>query len=518
MSAHHQYILGVDVGSTTIKAKIYDENVNEYATGVAKVSYLHPEVGGVEIEPIALWDSFVQLIKDTLNKCELKASDIKAFGFCCQRSTLLLWKRSTGEPLTNFISWQDTRCSGVVDNINHSWTLKVANILGSVLYFFLRQARFLILKLYIAQCNQLAMKLIWLIRTRPDLADEIRNGNLLFGTIDSWLIWKLTKGAIHATDYTNASSTACYDLFVLQWSSFVALFLGSSITDIAPELCDTSGDLYEVHEDIFGSNISLNAVVGDCQAASFGLCCFNPGQVGCTLGTGCFFEINTGRHPHASIAGLYPQIGCKIKDELSYVCEGSITSMAICIEWAKKIELFNDVSEISSIVKTAGDTDGLYFVPGFGGFRAPYTDPDACAGFIGVKRTTTKAHMLKAILEGMAFIFYDLYKVALDETNVPFSSIIRVCGGVSSNDFLMELISSLTECCIERSLENDMSLLGAVYLAGLGAGIWKDKAEIESFSKETRTFRPDKNQKEFYLPKYGMWRKALKRCMHWYQQ
>lgn len=510
-----RYILGVDFGSTTLSVKIYDQNADLIAASTVKVPYVHPEPGAVEINPDAIWDLFIDAVNATFTKSEIPASKIEAFGFSCQRGTIVLWDKQTGEVCSNFISWQDRRCSKEVINYNKAWLLKTTNVLGSILYTFLRQAKFLVMKILKYQINQASMKLAWFLDSNPEIRQAAHDGSILFGTLDTYIIWKLTKGRLHVSDASNASGTGMFDPYILQWSAIVPLLLNAPLC-MFPSLCDTSGHICDIDEDIFGAKIPLTAVVADTQAGAFGQLSFEPGETSCTIGTGCFFTINTGTYAHASIHGVFPQVGWQMKDELTYLCEGNLGGVGPSLEWAQNMGFFDDVSDTSDIAQSVEDSDGVYFVPGFFGLPAPFQDPFACAGMIGINRSTSKAQIVRAILEGIGFMFYELYRVVIDETKMPFHSNIKVSGGVTNNDFLMKLISSLTGCVIEKTQEHDVSLLGAVYLAGLGAGIWKDKKELMKLDRPRSYFRPDLEIQVKYLSLHKTWEKAAKRCTGWY--
>lgn len=508
------YILGTDFGSTSLIVKVYDLNCVIASTS-AKVPYILCEGGGVEIDPEGIFNLFVDTVKSLLDVNNIKPNDIKSSGFSFQRSTFMLWDKETGTPRCNLISWQDTRCDSVVQECNQSYMKRTINLIGSVGYTLFRRNIFLLMKVLQFDTTHTSMKLMWLLKNDPKLFEDVNLGNVLYGTIDTWIIWKLTHGKKHITDYSCAGGTAIYDPYLCEWSHNITRLFGIQHY-MFPTVVDSHGFLTNIEPDIFGATIPINSSVADTQAGLFGLNCFNPGQPCCLMGTGCFLSINTGSYVHTSLAGLYPQIGWRDGGDLVYTCEGKITGMAPSIEWAKDIGLFDDVSLMSDIAKSAVDSNGVFFVPGLSGLCAPHNDPNACCGLIGIKRNTTKAQMVRAILEGIAFRYFELYQVALNETKIPFKPPMKVSGGLSNNDFLMDLICSLTNCEIERVDDCDISLTGAVYLAGLGAHIWTSKEALRKIIVSTKSFIPDLSIREQYRETYNQWLEAVKRCKKWY--
>ncbi|XP_066920996.1 putative glycerol kinase 5 isoform X2 [Clytia hemisphaerica] len=509
-----KFLLAVDFGSTSLVACIFDLKTNLLVKASTKVPYIHLPEGGLEINPEELWDAFVNTMKNALKKAEISALNIKAFGFCTQRGTFMLWNKNNGEPYTNFISWQDNRCRNVVDRMNHCWTKKAINVFGTIMYTLLRQTRFLLMKAINFEANQASMKLIHFFDDNPDIKQAAYEGDVLFGTIDTYIIWRLSKRKLHLTDISCASGTAMFDPYLREWSLLCRIF--DIPQQMAPDVIDTSGHILDVPEEIFGASFPLTSVVADTQATVFGLNGFNAGDACAVLGTGSFLMVNTGNYCHASVKGVYPQIGWQIKDEVALICEGNITGIAPSIEWAREIGLYENVNELSDFVKTVEGTDGMYFIPAFNGLSAPYRDPFACTGFIGIKRNGTKVQMARAVCEGIAFRFLEMYNVMREETHIPFEPVIRLCGGISKNDFIMELISSLADCTIERAYNHDTSCLGAACLAGLAAGVWKDKEEMMQHTQKPTIIKPDPILKQRYLPIYKEWKTAAKRCLKWY--
>lgn len=511
-----EYILGVDFGSTLLVASICNLKAEVVSKTKSKIHYVYPETGGVEIQPEVLWNTFVTTVKRLFQESGISASQIKTFGFCSQRGTVALWNKKSGYPYCNFISWQDVRSHNTVDNMNKSWMKRAINVLGAVMYTFLRQTRWMLMRAVNFTTQQAGIRTTWFLNENPEVREAAKRGEVLLGTIDTYIMWKLSDGQLHVTDASAAGGTGMYDPYMMKWSELNTLLFDIPLT-VFPEVIDTSGHILDVDEKIFGASFPLTSAVGDTQASVFGQHCFNIGDAATSLGTGCFLTVNTGEYCHASLEGIYPQVAWRIEDKTSYICEGAITGVAASIEWAGQIGLYEEVAESSNIAKSVEDSAGMYYVPGFGGLSAPYKDPKACAGLIGMKLgNSSKAHVLRAICEGIAFRFNEMYEVMREETHVPFDPVIRVCGGISNNDFIMELISALTNCTIEKAHYEDTSLLGAVYLAGLGAGIWNSLDDIVALKKPPRLTKPDPLLRQRMLPVLKQWKLAVHRCLQWY--
>lgn len=509
-------ILAVDIGTTTISCHHFDESgISLYHTA-RKVQLLHPHPGWVELDPHVLWDQFVDIITEVMEASNLKAGDIAALGISTMRGTILTWDRQTGRPYHNFISWQDMRSQDDVTSWNRSLTLKSLNAGSKFLHVLLRQKKYLAGSVVNFTTQQASIRLHWLLKNRPELAKKAELGVLAFGTIDSWLIWNLTKGQLHVTDYSNASSTAMFDPFLMEWSSMLTGLFNIPLA-ILPKVIDTSGRICESHKDIFGGPIPVRALVADQQASVFGQCCFDPGDVNCTMGTGSFIDINTGSCPHASVAGLYPLVGWKIGGETVYLAEGNAAGCGTAMEWAKQMGFYDDVSKTSDTAFSVESSDGVYFVPAFNGLQAPINDNKACVSLMGIKSTTSKAHVMRAILESIAFRFTQLYETATEETHIPLMSSVKVGGGISNNDFVLELVSSLTCQTLDRPSQTEMSALGAAFLAGLASGVWKSRDELKAIRCSQALFQPKGSIRDKYLKSFDEWKEALRRSRNWYK-
>ncbi|KAL7850872.1 hypothetical protein AOLI_G00212280 [Acnodon oligacanthus] len=514
-------VLSVDVGTTSIRCHVYDQKANIRGSCAKKVSLLYPEPGRVEMDPEELWQGFVTVVKGAVQDSGLQMCQMAALGISTQRATFTTWDRQTGKTFHNFISWQDLRAAEMVRSWNSSCTMKAVHGVMKMLHFLTRQKRFLAASLVVFTPQHVSLRLAWALRNIPQLRQAVDEGTCLFGTIDTWLLYKLTKGSVHATDYSNASSTAIFDSYQMCWSGFLCSLLSLPLS-ILPRVHNTSHNFGSSDPSIFGVPIPITSLMADQQAAMFGECCFDTGDVKITMGTGTFMDINTGNKPHTSVAGLYPLVGWKIGSEVVYLAEGNAAGTGTAIKWAQEIELFSDVKETDSMANSVKDSDGVCFVPSFSGLQAPLNDPKACAAFMGLKPSTTKSHLVRAILESIAFRNKQLFDVMLRETRIPIMK-IRADGGVCTNDFIMQLTTDLLGRKISRPAHFDMSCLGAAFVAGLAVGYWKSKEELKKLQTTDRLFVPQSGKGDgckdgVYKPVLQSWEEALQRSMHWYSQ
>uniref|UniRef100_A0A8K9WP04 Glycerol kinase 5 n=1 Tax=Oncorhynchus mykiss TaxID=8022 RepID=A0A8K9WP04_ONCMY len=435
----------------------------------------------------------------------LQMRQMETLGISTQRGTFTTWDRKTGVPFHNFISWQDLRAVELVRSWNNSCTMKAIHGVMMVLHFLSKNKRFQAASLIVFSTQHVTFRLAW-------LSQAVAEGNCCFGTIDTWLLYKLTKGLVHATDYSNASATGMFDSYQVGFSLFTCVIT----------LYQGWGQLH-LNSVNPGSKLKLLGFgMADQQAAMFGECCFDIGDVKITMGTGTFMNINTGSEPHTSVAGLYPVVGWKIGPEVVYLAEGNAADTGTAIKWAQELELFSDVRETDAMANSVANSDGVCFVPSFSGLQAPLNDPKACASFMGLKPSTTKSHLVRAILESVAFRNKQLYETMLRETHIPIRK-IRADGGICTNDFVMQLTADLFGRKVARPTQHEMSCLGAAFVAGLEVGFWKSQDELKKLQRTDRVFLPrnlyrmgDGGTEGEYTPILQRWEQALKRSMNWY--
>ncbi|XP_076435847.1 glycerol kinase 5-like isoform X2 [Babylonia areolata] len=467
-SAEDCYVLALDVGTTTMRGHVYDRQGRIKGSSSVKLQIDQLKPGWFEIDPHKLFDDAKTVIRDSIRAAGLTAGQVKCLGIATQRNTFVTWDRETGETFHNLISWQDLRASDDVLQWNNSVTLRLLNSGARFAHFFTRQKRHKAASVLRFMTKQVTLRLHWVLNNVPNVRSRACENQALFGCIETWLVWKLTDGQVHATDYSCASTTGIFDPYSVEWSPVVTGLVNIP-TSILPEIRDTSGDFGSTHPDIFGVPIPIRAVVADQQGAMFGQCCFKAGDIKCTMGTGTFVDINTGSKPHASMTGLYPLVAWKIGKDLTYIAEGHSADTGTVLEWAQKIGLFEDVSETGEMAASVQDSGGVCFVPSFSGLQQPVNDDSATTSLMGVTQATTKAHIVRAMLDSLAFRFKGLYEAIISETQIPLSC-IRVDGGVCNNDFLVQMLADIIHQPIDRSAHPDMTSLGAAFLAGLASG------------------------------------------------
>ena len=512
------FVLGVDVGTSRLRCIAMTRDGQIVGNHQAPMTVLHPLPDACELDPELLWRTFQEVVKETLRASSLRAEDAACLGITCLRNTFLLWKRETGEPLCNFITWQDRRAAKDCESWNESAKLKTLQAGASVLHFFTRSKKFLAASVISFITNMTAIRLHWLLNTLQGTREMGRRGEICFGTVDTWLLWKLTEGKVHATDYSNISTSVLYDPYCMDWTNLMLTLLDIP-QQILPEIRDTGGDFGNCASHIFGHPIPITGVISDQTSAAFAQMCWEPGDAKCTFGSGMFMSINTGNKPHASISGFYPTICWKIGDELVFLAEGIFASVGSVVEWGKEFGLYSDPVETETMALSVDSSGGVCFVPCFSGIQAPYNDPHCAASVVGLNYNTRKEHVTRAMLESFAFVCKQLFDVARSEISFKIKK-MRVDGGVCNNSFTMQLCSDMLGVPIERPKTLDMTVFGAVFVAGLSSGFWKSRDEIRDFWQLDREFVPqassEKNMEKL-LKSFRTWTKALQRSLEWYE-
>ncbi|KAM9037485.1 putative glycerol kinase 5 isoform X1 [Sarcophilus harrisii] len=510
-----RYVLGLDVGSSVIRCHVYDRATRICGSSSQKVEVIYPQNGWVEIDPEVLWSQFIAVIKEAVQAAGIQMDQIVGLGISTQRATFITWNKKTGNHFHNFISWQDLRATALVKSWNNSFLLKLIQSSTKILHFFTRSKRLLGASLYTFTTQQVCLRLAWILQNLKEVQKAAAEENCCFGTIDTWLLYKLTKGSEYATDFSNASTTGIFDPYQMCWSGILTSLLSIPIT-MLPPVKDTSHNFGSVDKEILGASIPIVALVADQQAAMFGECCFQRGDVKLTMGTGTFLDINTGTNLQQTVGGFYPLIGWKIGPEVVCLAEGNAADTGTAIKWAQNLNLFTEADETEKMAKSLTDSEGVCFVPSFSGLQVPLNDPCACASFMGLKSSTNKFHLVRAILESIAFRNKQLYEMMQKEIDIPVTK-IRADGGVCKNSFVMQMTSDLINEKIDRPVQIEMSCLGATFLAGLAVGFWTDKEELKKLRETERVFEPQRKWKE-YEPSMENWVKAVKRSMNWYSK
>ena len=491
-------LLALDQGTTSSRAIVYDNALRPLASAQQEFRQHFPQPGRVEHDALEIWDSVVATTRDALKKSGTSAAEIAALGITNQRETIVVWDRKTGEPIAPAIVWQDRRTA---DDIN---------ALAEAGQETLIQTRTgLLLDPYFS-----ASKLQWLLRDVPAAKQRAAAGELAAGTIDSWLVWKLTGGRQHLTDVTNASRTMLMEIHRGDWDDdLLALF--DIPRALLPRIVASSGDFGTTDPALFGAAIPIRGAVGDQQSALFGQLCTQPGLVKCTYGTGCFMLAFTGSNAVASRNRLLTTVAWKIGDApLQYALEGSVFVGGAAIQWLRDgLGLIKSAPEVNDLAARVPDTGGVVLVPAFAGLGAPWWDPTARGILVGITRGTTAAHVARATLEGIAWSVADLL-AAMEKDAGQKISVIRVDGGASASDLLMQIQADAVGTNIERPRNVETSALGAAMMAGLGAGVWGRLDELTAIRQNDRTFVPATTTNDRQA-KQKIWRQAVKRAQNW---
>lgn len=511
-----QYIASVDVGTTILRCFIYNSQARLCGRAEEKVTLLYPAPRRVEIDPEELWSKFLSVMNAAISNAGLGPGDIRCIGLSTQRATFTTWDRRTGVTFHNFITWKDMRADKLVNHWNSCLTMKTLRFGSSLLYLFLRSKRYLAASVLKFMNIQVNMRLKWVLENNEMVRHLANEGQVMFGTIDTWLVYRLTEGKVYATDYSNASGTALYDPYLEDWNSFF-LKLFQMPKSLFPKLKDSVGDWGMCSPQYFGVPIPITAVVSDQGASLFGSCGFQPGDVKVTLGTGAFLNVNTGNKAHTSVKGIYPVHGWKDKEGLVHMAEASSQDNGTVIEWGQAIGLFEKASETSDLARSVEGSGGVFFIPSFQGIQAPVNDATATGGFLGLSANSTRAHLVRAMLESLAFRIHQIYRTMLAEADYELLN-LRVDGGVAQNDFLVQMISTLTGKPVERPMSTDVSVLGAAFLAGMGAGIWKSRKDLIPLMEVDKVFHPQPHLQPQLLTLMKQWEQALQRCTKWHSK
>lgn len=495
-----QYIMAMDQGTTSCRAILFDRQGAIASVAQKEFAQIYPKPGWVEHDAQEIWACQTAVSKEAMKKIGASAKDIAAIGITNQRETTVVWNRHTGKPVYNAIVWQCRRTADQIRRLEEDGLSE-----------YVQQTTGLIPDPYFS-----ASKLAWILDQVPGAREAAQAGDLIFGTIDTWLIWNLTGGKVHVTDRTNASRTMLYDIHHLCWDEKILSYFNIP-SSMLPEVC-ASGQLYgETDPSLFGSSIPIAGDAGDQQAALFGQCCFEPGDVKNTYGTGCFLLLNTGRKAEVSNEGMLTTIAATVGDEVQYALEGSIFVAGASIQWLRdELHLIGSAAESESCARAVEDTAGVYVVPAFTGLGAPWWDPYARGTIVGITRGCTKDHLVRATLESLAYQTNDILEVMERESGIHLNS-LRVDGGASKNDFLMQFQSDILDIEVNRPACVETTALGAAYLAGLTVGYWESAEDVKRNQAIEKTFTPQMAP-ERRIKQIGEWKRAVKRSLKWEEE
>lgn len=492
-----RYIMALDAGTTSNRCILFNKKGEVKSVAQKEFTQYFPKAGWVEHDAGEIWSTMLGVAVEAMQKAGAKASDIASIGITNQRETAIVWDKETGEPVYRAIVWQCRRTSAYCDSLKEKGLTET-----------IRQKTGLVIDAYFS-----ATKIRWILEHVEGAREKARKGRLLFGTVETWLIWKLTKGRVHVTDYSNASRTMLFNIKTLSWDDEILRELDIPRT-MLPEVRPSSCIYGRTAPEYFGGEIPIGGAAGDQQAALFGQACFASGEAKNTYGTGCFLLMNTGTMPVFSGNGLVTTIAWGIGDQVTYALEGSIFVAGAAIQWLRDEMRLIDSSEDSEYMASkVPDTNGCYVVPAFTGLGAPHWDQYARGTIVGITRGVNKYHITRATLESIAYQVYDVLKAMKADSGIELTS-LKVDGGASANNFLMQVQADIIGAPVKRPVCVETTAMGAAYLAGLAVGYWKDYAEIRNNWAIDRTFAPNISQEEREKKLKG-WNKAVKRSYQW---
>ncbi len=472
-----KYILSIDQGTTSTRAIIFDHASNIIAMASENITQIYPNPGWVEHSPNQIWVSVLAVMARVLLEAKLKPQDIQAIGITNQRETTVVWDKQTGQPIYNAIVWQSRQTSSICDALNAQ---------GYASLF--KEKTGLLIDAYFS-----ATKIKWILDHVEGARDKANRGELMFGTIDTWLVYKLSGEKIHVTDYTNASRTLLYNIHELTWDQTLCHLLDIPMS-MLPEV-KSSSEVYGLTapHHFFGRKVPIAGMAGDQQAALFGQACFEKGMVKNTYGTGCFMLMNTGEQPIVSEHGLLTTIAWGLDQKITYALEGSVFVAGSSVQWLRDgIKLIESASETETLANTLSSNEGVYLVPAFVGLGTPYWDSDARGALFGLTRGTTKAHITRAVLEAICYQSMDVLRAMEEDTKLPITS-FKVDGGATVNRFLMQFQSDILNLRVDQPKVLETTALGAAYLAGLATGYWKSKDDIKNSWQLAHSYHPQMN-------------------------
>ena len=488
-----KYILALDQGTSSSRAIVFDRDGNIRSVSQKEFTQHFPEPGRVEHDPQEIWSSEASVIAEALAGMGINGSRVAAIGITNQRETTIVWDVRTGEPVYNAIVWQDRRTSGYCDSLRNEG-----------LTDFIRSKTGLILDAYFS-----GTKIKWILDNVPGARVKADQGFLRFGTVDSWLVWKLTAGRVHVTDVTNASRTMLFNIHTLQWDEELLDLLGVPAS-MLPKVCSSSEVYGVTDKGLFGSEVPIAGIAGDQPAALFGQMCTEPGSVKNTYGTGCFLLMNSGPKPILSKNNLLTTVAWKIGDTVNYALEGSIFVGGSVVQWLRdSLGIIRSSSEVEALAASVPDNGGVYFVPAFTGMGAPYWDQYAHGTICGLTRGSTAAHIARAALEGIAFQTMDIVEAMRKDAGLTLAG-LKVDGGASRNNLMMQFQADVLGTAVVRPSVTETTALGACYLAGLAVGYWDGLEDVKSQWKAERVFTPSMDAASVAALKAG-WADAVAR-------
>ena len=491
-----KYVIALDQGTTSSRAIIYDKNAHPLGSVQKEFTQIYPEPGWVEHDAEEIFKSQLSVMQSVIINNDIKMDEIAAIGITNQRETVVLWDKETGKPVYNAIVWQCRRTAPLCEKLKAEGYEDI-----------IREKTGLKIDAYFS-----GTKIKWILDNVPDLRKRAEKGEILAGTIDTWLIWKLSGGSVHVTDVTNASRTMLYNIYSLEWDVDLLKLLDIPLC-ILPEVKDSSCVFCTTDSDICGFSVPIASAIGDQQAALFGQGCFKKGDAKNTYGTGCFMLMNTGYSPVVS-KQLLTTIAIGIKGEVQYALEGSVFIGGAVIKWLRdELELISSAPEVDRLAESVPNTNGAYLVPAFVGLGTPYWDMYARGTIVGLTRGVKKAHICRAALEGIAYQVKDVLETMVEDSGTPINS-LNVDGGACVSNIMMQFQSDILNTKVHRPKNVETTALGAAYLAGLATGFWKSKEEIINQRETDKLFEPQMSEETRKILCNG-WKKAVEKSLHW---
>ncbi len=492
-----KYILAMDQGTTSSRTIIFDVAGKPVVSFNKEFEQIYPKAGWVEHNPLDIWNSQLETVQSAIAKLGIEPADIAAIGITNQRETTIVWDKETGKPIYNAIVWQCRRTASICDELKaKGWIDKIRSKTG------------LVVDAYFS-----GTKIKWILDNVSGARDKAEKGELLFGNVDSWLIWKLTGGKVHVTDYSNASRTMIFNIHKLDWDDEILAELNIP-RSMLPEVNPSSFIYGQTSKGVFGAAVSIAGIAGDQQAALFGQACFQPGMAKNTYGTGCFMLMNTGEKAVPSQNGLVTTIAWGLGGKVEYALEGSIFIAGAVVQWLRdELQMIDSAPQSEEYATRVEDTNGVYLVPAFVGLGAPYWDMYARGTMIGLTRGVKREHIVRAALEAIAYQSRDVLEAMQKDAGITLQA-LKVDGGAVKNNFLMQFQSDILGVPVNRPVVNETTALGAAYLAGLAVGYWESKTEIAEKWEVDRNFQPAMSiQRREDL--YRGWKKAVERARNW---
>ena len=488
----NKYILAIDAGTTSSRAILFDKSGKSVGVSQHEFKQYFPKESWVEHDANEIWKTQLMAITEVLKKSDIAEEQIHAMGITNQRETTILWNKKTGAPVHNAIVWQDRRTASICESLKEKGKSSIFH-----------EKTGLILDAYFS-----GTKIKWILDQDPKLRKQAENGDIAFGTVDSWLIWNLTNGDKHVTDITNASRTLLFNIHTLQWDEELLEILDIP-KNILPKVVSCSEKIAQTSEKIFEQKIEICGVAGDQQAALFGQLCVEQGDVKNTYGTGCFCIMNTGKTPVKSNNKMLTTIGYQINGEVSYALEGSVFIAGAAVQWLRdQLQIISSAPEVESLAKTVDNNGGVTFIPALAGLGAPYWNPHATGTLTGITRGTQRGHIARATLEAIAMRTKEIITSMQKDAKTTFKS-LKVDGGGSTNDLLMQIQSDLLEVKVVRPETTETTALGAAFFAGLASGFWDSIESLKKAWNINKTFKPIKNEESKNI--ITLWEKRVKK-------